>query len=67
MATPQFLSMAQYAAKHGVSKQLVHRWLSEGLIEGATQLGIGGAWIIPAKAKRPPNRPGGRPPKKSSD
>jgi excisionase family DNA binding protein len=45
-AEPGYLSVADVAARYGVSTQAVYKWLAKGRIEGTR--GPGGSWRIPA-------------------
>lgn len=48
------MTPAEFAAKHGVSRQRVMNWLEDGRIEGATR--TRNRWLIPAGAPRPSDR-----------
>jgi excisionase family DNA binding protein len=52
---PGYLSVAEVAARYGVSTQAVYKWLSKQRIEGTR--GPGGSWRIPAAQFRSDTRP----------
>lgn len=55
---PHFLSTADYAKKHGVSRQRVHQWIVDGRIKVTKE----GAMYLIAKDEKPPEKkgPGGK-------
>jgi excisionase family DNA binding protein len=54
-AEPGYLSVADVAARYGVSTQAVYKWLSKQRIAGTR--GPGGSWRIPAAQFRSDTRP----------
>jgi len=54
-AEPGYLSVADVAARYGVSTQAVYKWLAKQRIEGTR--GPGGSWRIPAAQFRSDTRP----------
>jgi excisionase family DNA binding protein len=54
-AEPGYLSVADVAARYGVSSQAVYKWLSKRRIEGTR--GPGGSWRIPAAQFQSDTRP----------
>lgn len=54
-AEPGYLSVADIAARYGVSTQAVYKWLAKQRIEGTR--GPGGSWRIPAAQFRSDTRP----------
>lgn len=58
----EYISPTTAAKKWGVSRQRVHRWLSEGRIPGAIPREILGktVWHVPKNAKRPEKQTPGR-------
>lgn len=59
-----YLTVAQFARRHGVSGALVRKWIADGRIPGAVQLAA--LWLIPESAPRPERRPPGPAPKPAS-
>ena len=54
-AEPGYLSVADVAARYGVSTQAVYKWLAKQRIEGTR--GPGGSWRIPAAQFQSDTRP----------
>lgn len=54
-AEPGYLSVADVAARYGVSTQAVYKWLAKGRIQGTR--GPGGSWRIPAAQFQADTRP----------
>ena len=48
---PPYLTVQQFAARHGVHSVTVRLWCASGLVPGAQKLGRD--WIIPGDAARP--------------
>ena len=48
---PPYLTVQQFAARHGVHSVTVRLWCASGLVPGAQKLGRD--WIIPSNAARP--------------
>lgn len=56
--TPHYLTPQQYAARLGVSRQLVDQWIHADRLPG--KIRVGRHWGIPPNCPRPPKQKPGR-------